>query len=36
LASVEQLVADGAIMDAKTIVGLCLARARLEGRTGSP
>jgi ADP-ribose pyrophosphatase len=35
LASVEQLVADGAIMDAKTIVGLCLARARLEGRTGS-
>ncbi|MBO0714390.1 MAG: NUDIX hydrolase [Acidimicrobiales bacterium] len=29
LSSVELLVAEGAIVDAKTIIGLCLARARL-------
>lgn len=32
LAALEQLVAEGAVVDAKTIIGLCLARARLEGR----
>jgi 8-oxo-dGTP pyrophosphatase MutT (NUDIX family) len=35
LDAVEQLVAEGRIVDAKTIVGLCLARARLAPRTTS-
>jgi ADP-ribose pyrophosphatase len=36
LADVEKLVAEGAIIDAKTIIGLCLARSWLEGHTASP
>jgi ADP-ribose pyrophosphatase len=36
LAGVDEMVADGRLVDAKTVIGLLLASARLAGRPGGP